>query len=79
MEHLRVSFVSFNESLDLTTPAGWAMAPLLAVFAAFEREILQEGVRAGLAHAPHNGKRLGRPGHGSRPRRRGPEATSRWH
>jgi DNA invertase Pin-like site-specific DNA recombinase len=37
------------------------MAALLAVFAAFEREILQERVRAGLAHARQNGKRLGRP------------------
>jgi DNA invertase Pin-like site-specific DNA recombinase len=37
------------------------MAGLLAVFAAFEREILGERVRAGLAHARQNGKRLGRP------------------
>ncbi len=35
------------------------MAALLAVFAAFEREILGERVR--LAHARLNGKRLGRP------------------
>jgi len=41
--------------------AGRAMAALLAVFAAFEREILGERVRAGLAHARQNGKRLGRP------------------
>ena len=61
MEHLGVGFVSPNEALDLTTPAGRAMAALLAVFAAFEREILQERVRAGLAHARQNGKRLGRP------------------
>ena len=37
------------------------MAAMLAVFAAFEREILQERTRAGLAHARQNGKRLGRP------------------
>jgi DNA invertase Pin-like site-specific DNA recombinase len=37
------------------------MAGLLAVFAEFEREILRERVRAGLAHARRNGKRLGRP------------------
>jgi DNA invertase Pin-like site-specific DNA recombinase len=37
------------------------MAALLAVFAAVEREILGERVRAGLAHARQNGKRLGRP------------------
>ena len=61
LQHLGVGFVSLNEALDLTTPAGRAMAALLAVFAAFEREILQERVRAGLAHARQNGKRLGRP------------------
>jgi putative DNA-invertase from lambdoid prophage Rac len=37
------------------------MAALLAVFAEFEREILRERVRAGLAHARQNGKKLGRP------------------
>src|SRR6059036_3468435 len=61
LEHLGVGFVPLNEALDLTTPAGRAMAALLAVFAAFEREILQERVRAGLAHARQNRKRLGRP------------------
>lgn len=61
LEHLDVGFVSLTETLDLTTPAGRAMAGLLAVFAAFEREILGERTRAGLAHARLNGKRLGRP------------------
>jgi len=56
-----VGFVSLTEALDLTTPAGRAMAALLAVFAEFEREILRERVRAGLAHARQNGKKLGRP------------------
>ena len=61
LEHLGVGFVSLTEALDLTTPAGRAMAGLLAVFAEFEREVLRERVRAGLAHARQNGKRLGRP------------------
>ena len=61
LEHLGVGFVSLTEALDLTTPAGRAMAGLLAVFAEFEREILRERVPAGLAHARQNGKRLGRP------------------
>jgi putative DNA-invertase from lambdoid prophage Rac len=61
LEHLGVGFVSLTEALDLTTPAGRAMAALLAVFAEFEREILRERVRAGLAHARQNGQRLGRP------------------
>src|SRR5271155_3261931 len=61
LDHLGVGFVSLTEAFDLTTPAGRAMAALLAVFAEFEREILRERVCAGLAHARQNGKRLGRP------------------
>jgi putative DNA-invertase from lambdoid prophage Rac len=61
LEHLGVGFVSITEALDLTTPAGRAMAGLLAIFAEFEREILRERTRAGLAQARQNGKRLGRP------------------
>ena len=61
LQHLGVGFVSLTEALDMTMPAGRAMAGLLAVFAEFEREILRERVRAGLAHARLNGKRLGRP------------------
>src|SRR6266853_1317727 len=38
-----------------------AMAGVLAIFAEFEREILRERTRAGLAHARQSGKRLGRP------------------
>lgn len=61
LEHLGVGFVSLTEALDLTTPAGRAMAGLLAIFAEFERDILRERTRAGLAHARESGKRLGRP------------------
>jgi len=61
LRDLGVGFVSLTEALDPTTPTGRAMAGLLAVFAEFEREILKERVRAGLAHARQNGKRLGRP------------------
>jgi DNA invertase Pin-like site-specific DNA recombinase len=61
LEHLGVGFVSLTEALDLTTPAGRAIAGLLAVFAEFEGEILRERVRAGLTHARQSGKRLGRP------------------
>ena len=58
---LEVGFVSVTEVLDLTTPAGRAMAGQLSVFAEFERDIMRERVRAGLAHARLKGKRLGRP------------------
>ena len=61
LQHLGVGFVSLTEALDLTTPAGRAMAGLLSVFAEFERDILRERVRAGLDQARQQGKRLGRP------------------
>lgn len=56
-----VGFVSLTEALDLTTPAGKAMAGMLAVFAEFERDILRERVKAGIAHAREQGKPHGRP------------------
>lgn len=61
LNELDVGFISITEALDLTTPTGRAMAALLAVFAEFEREILSERVKAGIAHARKNGKPHGRP------------------
>jgi DNA invertase Pin-like site-specific DNA recombinase len=61
LRDLDVGFVSLMEALDLATPSGRAMAGMLAVFAEFEKDILRERVRAGLAHARENGTRLGRP------------------
>ncbi len=61
LSELGVGFVSITEALDLTTPTGRAMAGLLAVFAEFEREILRERVKAGIAQARRRGARHGRP------------------
>lgn len=58
---LGVGFISLTEALDLTTATGRAMAGLLAIFAEFEREILRERVKAGIAHARKKGKNHGRP------------------
>lgn len=58
---LGVGFISLTEALDLTTPTGRAMTGLLAVFAEFEREILRERVKAGIAHAKSLGRIFGRP------------------
>jgi hypothetical protein len=51
LEHLGVGFVSPTEGLDLTTPAGRAMAGLPAVFE-FEREILREREVSASLHDP---------------------------
>src|SRR6266536_2676319 len=50
-----------RRGLDMTTPAGKAMFQMMGVFAEFERAMIQERVRAGLARARSEGKRLGRP------------------
>src|SRR5437764_13157575 len=79
LDHLGVGFVSLTEALDLTTAAGRAMAAMLAVFAAFEREVLQERTRAGLAHARLNGKKLGRPMTARAPSCRNPKTAPHRH
>ena len=56
-----VGFVSLSEALDMTTPSGRALAGMLAVFAEFERDILKDRVRAGMAEARRAGKPHGRP------------------
>jgi len=61
LSDLGVGFISLTEALDLTTSTGRAMAGLLVIFAEFEREILRERVRAGIAHAREQGKPHGRP------------------
>ncbi len=58
---LKVGFVSLSEALDLTTPAGRAFAGMLAVFAEFERDILRDRVKAGIAQARKDGRPHGRP------------------
>ena len=61
LAELGVGFVSLTEALDLTTPSGRAMAGMLAIFAEFEREILRERLKAGIAQARKEGRSHGRP------------------
>lgn len=56
-----VAFVSYTETLDLSTPSGRAMVGLLSVFAEFERDLLRERVKAGIAQARSEGRVGGRP------------------
>jgi DNA invertase Pin-like site-specific DNA recombinase len=50
-----------QQGIDTTTPMGRALFQMLGVFAEFERAIIQERVRAGIARARAEGKHLGRP------------------
>jgi DNA invertase Pin-like site-specific DNA recombinase len=58
---LKIDLFLHQQGLDTTTPAGKAMFQMMGVFAEFERAMIQERVRAGLARAKGEGKRLGRP------------------
>jgi len=60
-EAIGVAFVSLRDHLDLATPAGRLMFQIIAAMAEFERALIRERVRAGLANAKKKGKKLGRP------------------
>jgi DNA invertase Pin-like site-specific DNA recombinase len=61
LQALGIDLFLHQQGLDTTTPAGKAMFQMLGVFAEFERSIIQERVRAGLARAKAAGTKLGRP------------------
>jgi DNA invertase Pin-like site-specific DNA recombinase len=65
LEELRrwgVSLRSYTEPwADTSSPQGELVFNLLATFAQFERSLIAERVRAGMARARRQGKRLGRP------------------
>ena len=58
---LHIDLFLHQQGLDTTTPAGKAMFQMMGVFAEFERAMIQERVRAGLARAVAEGTKLGRP------------------
>jgi DNA invertase Pin-like site-specific DNA recombinase len=59
-EALGVAFVSLRDSFDLTTPAGRLMFNMVASFAEFERDLIRERVKAGIANRRAKGFRVGR-------------------
>ena len=58
---LGIDFVSLTEGVDTTTPAGQLLFHIVGAVAQFERDLIAERVRAGLAHARAMGKHIGRP------------------
>ena len=48
-----------QQGIDTTTPAGKAMFQMMGVFAEFERAMITERIKAGLARARENGRRPG--------------------
>jgi DNA invertase Pin-like site-specific DNA recombinase len=58
---LGIDFISLTEGVDTTTPAGQLLFHIVGAVAQFERDLIAERVRAGMAHARAMGKRIGRP------------------
>jgi DNA invertase Pin-like site-specific DNA recombinase len=58
---LGIDFVSLHEGVDTSTPNGRLVFGIFASIAEFERELIRDRVRSGIALAKSRGKRLGRP------------------
>ena len=58
---LGIDFISHTQAIDTTTPMGRLFFHVIGSFAEFERDVIVERVKAGLANARAKGKRLGRP------------------
>jgi DNA invertase Pin-like site-specific DNA recombinase len=61
LQALGIGFVTLNEGIDTTTPAGRLQLHILAAIAEFERERIRGRVVAGLRRARAEGKKLERP------------------
>jgi DNA invertase Pin-like site-specific DNA recombinase len=58
---LGIDFISYTKGVDTTTPSGELLFHIMGAVAQFERDLIAERVRAGIAHARAMGKRIGRP------------------
>jgi DNA invertase Pin-like site-specific DNA recombinase len=58
---LGIEFISLHEGVDTSTPNGRLVFGIFASIAEFERELIRDRVKSGLASARARGKHLGRP------------------
>lgn len=59
LRRLGVDFVSYQESIDTSTPQGRMVFGVMASLAEFERALIQERIKAGLRRAKAHGKQAG--------------------
>lgn len=67
LRHRGVGFSCLTQDLDTTSPTGQLLLTVLAAVAEFERSLIAERVREGMANARRKGVRLGRPPAAERP------------
>jgi len=60
LESLGIAFVSLRDGFDLSTPSGRLMFQIIGAMGEFERNLIRERVKAGMAHARSKGRKLGR-------------------
>ena len=58
---LGVDFISYQENIDTTSMQGELIFTIMASFAQFESRLISERVKAGMARAKAQGKRVSRP------------------
>ena len=58
---LGIEFISLHEGVDTSTPNGRLVFGIFASIAEFERELIRDRVKSGIAAARFKGQRLGRP------------------
>ena len=58
--HLGVDFISYQENIDTTTPQGEMIFTVMASLAQFESALISARVKAGMARARAQGKRIAR-------------------
>ncbi len=59
-QHLGVDFISYQENIDTTTPQGEMIFTVMASLAQFESALISARVKAGMARARAQGKRISR-------------------
>jgi DNA invertase Pin-like site-specific DNA recombinase len=58
---LGIEFISLHEGVDTSTPNGRLVFGIFASIAEFERELIRDRVKSGIAAARSKGRKLGRP------------------
>ncbi len=61
LENRQIGFQSLTENIDTTCPTGKLIFHIFGSLAEFERGLIRERVKAGLAAAKKKGKKFGRP------------------